>query len=63
MQRLLAESDYWFLGNLNYVDALLNIEIVEGIISPSNVDVKIDDLGKSDKVCHFFILFAFLLLF
>tara|TARA_B100000686_G_C16684235_1_gene913746 strand:+ start:893 stop:1327 length:435 start_codon:yes stop_codon:yes gene_type:complete len=46
MQRLLAESDYWFLGNLNYVDALLNIEIVEGIISPGNVDVKIDDLGK-----------------
>ena len=45
MQSLLAESNYWFLGNLNYVDALLNLEIAEGIVSSSNKDIKIDDLG------------------
>ena len=45
MQSLLAESNYWFLGNLNYVDALLNLEISEGIVSSSNKDIKIDDLG------------------
>ena len=45
MQSLLAESNYWFLGNLNYVDALLNLEIAEGIVSSSIKDIKIDDLG------------------
>ncbi len=45
MQSLLAESNYWFLGNLNYVDALLSLEITEGIVSSSNKDIKIDDLG------------------
>jgi len=45
MQSLLAESNYWFLSNLNYVDALLNLEIAEGIVSSSNKDIKIDDLG------------------
>ena len=45
MQSLLADSNYWFLGNLNYVDALLNLEIAEGIVSSSNKDIKIDDLG------------------
>ena len=45
MQSLLAESNYWFLGNLNYADALLNLEIAEGIVSSSNKDITIDDLG------------------
>ena len=45
MQSLLSESNYWFLGNLNYVDALLSLEITEGIVSSSNKNIKIDDLG------------------
>ncbi|MEE2942293.1 MAG: hypothetical protein VX413_02745 [Verrucomicrobiota bacterium] len=45
MQSLLSESNYWFLGNLNYVDALLSLEITEGIVSSSNKNVKIEDLG------------------
>jgi len=45
MQSLLGESNYWFLGKLNYADALLNLEIAEGIVSSSNKDIKIDDLG------------------
>ncbi len=45
MQSLLAQSNYWFLGNLNYVDALLSIDITEGIVSSSNKDITIDDLG------------------
>jgi len=45
MQSLLAESNYWFLGSLNYADALLNLEITEGIVSSSKKDIKIDDLG------------------
>ena len=44
MQSILAESNYWFLGNLNYLDALLSIEITEGIVSSSIKDIKIDDL-------------------
>ena len=45
MQSLLSESNYWFLGNLNYIDALLSLEITEGIVSSSNKNIKIDDLG------------------
>ena len=45
MQSLLSESNYWFLGNLNYVDALLSLEITEGIVSSSNKNIKIEDLG------------------
>ena len=52
MQSLLAESNYWFLGNLNYVDALLNLEIAEGIVSSSNKDIKIDDLGTIEDCSH-----------
>ena len=44
MQSILAESNYWFLGNLNYLDALLSLEITEGIVSSSIKDIKIDDL-------------------
>ena len=45
MQSLLSESNYWFLGNLNDVDALLSLEITEGIVSSSNKNIKIEDLG------------------
>ena len=44
MHSILAESNYWFLGNLNYLDALLSLEITEGIVSSSIKDIKIDDL-------------------
>ena len=45
MQSILAESNYWFLGNLNYVDALLCLEMTEGIVSSRIKDIKIDDLA------------------
>ena len=48
MQSLLSESNYWFLGNLNYVDGLLSLEITEGIVSSSNKNIKIDDLGTME---------------
>ena len=45
MQSILAESNHWFLGNLNYVDALLCLEMTEGIVSSRIKDIKIDDLA------------------
>jgi hypothetical protein len=44
MKSLLDESDYWFLNQLNYVDALLSLKIAEGIVSFSNKNVKLDGL-------------------
>lgn len=45
MDILLTESNCWFLRKLNYVDAVLKLDISEGISSSSSRDIKIDDLG------------------
>ena len=45
MDILLTESNCWFLRKLNYVDAVLKLDISEGIASSSSKDIKIDDLG------------------
>ena len=46
IQSILAESNHWFLGNLNYEDALLCLEMTEGIVSSRIKDIKINDLAR-----------------
>ena len=46
IQNILAESNHWFLGKLNYEDALLCLEMTEGIVSSRIKDIKINDLAR-----------------
>lgn len=52
MDILLTESNCWFLRKLNYVDAVLKLDISEGIVSSSSKDIKIDDLGTIEDCSH-----------
>ena len=45
MESILAQSEWWFLERLNYVGALLVVEVVEGRVSSVSEDVSIDGVG------------------
>ena len=45
MKNILAQSEWWFLERLDYVGALLAVEVVEGHVSPVSDDVLIEGAG------------------
>ena len=45
MKNILAQSEWWFLERLNYVGALLVIEVVEGREASVSINVSIDGAG------------------
>jgi len=45
MNNILAQSEWWFLERLDYVGALLAVEVIEGRVSSISEDVSIDGTG------------------
>ena len=45
MKNILAQSGWWFLERLDYVGALLAVEVIEGRVSSISEDVSIDGAG------------------
>ena len=45
MKNILAQSEWWFLERLDYVGALLAVEVIEGRVSSISEDVSIDGTG------------------
>jgi len=45
MNNILAQSEWWFLERLDYVGALLAVEVIEGCVSSISEDVSIDGTG------------------
>ena len=45
MKSILAQSEWWFLERLDYGEALLVVEVVEGCVSPVSENIPIEGAG------------------
>ncbi len=45
MKSILAQSEWWFLERLDYGEALLVVEVVEGCVSPVSENIPIEEAG------------------
>jgi len=45
VNNILAQSEWWFLERLDYVGALLAVDVIEGRVSSVSEDVSIDGAG------------------
>ena len=45
MNNILTQSEWWFLERLDYVGALLAVDVIEGRVSSVSEDVSIDGAG------------------